>query len=228
MGAAVPVAFTPPWWGRPLNVVALLLADFGGLAGGASSLLARGIEVVRALESVRRVFVAAPTGAATPRGSLAVPVVGDLRGVLERVVWESGPGGSVVIYDPCRTPVGAGVFVRALSELDEQGCEAIVAAAPATDTLKRADADGRIVTTVDRRAMWEIRTPQLYRVRALSAALSARGGDVLSAAMLSGDHGWLPSLLDGGVRVVPLPRESMRVERPGDVRVVERLLAPAR
>jgi hypothetical protein len=39
------------------------------------------------------------------------------------------------------------------------------------------------------------------------------------------DYGWRPSLLDGDVRVVPLPGKSMRVEAPGDVRVVEGRLA---
>jgi 2-C-methyl-D-erythritol 4-phosphate cytidylyltransferase len=208
-----------------LTAIALLFADFAPGVPGPSSLLSRSVDVLRDFDWVRRILVALPPGQHAPGGCGALRIDRNFPQALDDVVRESEGDTSVVLHDPCRTPVNVEVFAQALAELHEGRCDAVVAAAPATDTLKRVDGDHAIVETVDRSSMWEIRTPQIYRVGALQEALACASRSALSEAIVAGDHGFLPSLVRGPVRIVPLPRESMRVERPGDADLVERVLA---
>ena len=46
-----------------------------------------------------------------------------------------------------------------------------ILAAPVRDTLKRCDGDGSIVETVDRNAMWQAMTPQMFRLGMLRSAI---------------------------------------------------------
>jgi len=205
-----------------LTALALLLGDLGGSAGAAApALLARATAALRGIDGVGPVLVA---GAHAPDGALDV----DLRGggpvaALEAALAEAGPDGAVLLHDPCRTPAGADVLGRALAELAGDDVAGAVAAAPTTDTLKLAGAGGLIRETVDRTAMWEPRTPQAYRAAALAEALSGADRAALDAALRRGDHGLLPSLVPGDVRLVALPRDAVRIERPGDARLLERL-----
>jgi 2-C-methyl-D-erythritol 4-phosphate cytidylyltransferase / 2-C-methyl-D-erythritol 2,4-cyclodiphosphate synthase len=64
----------------------------------------------------------------------------------------------VLIHDAARPFVSCDVIERVLAALDT-GLAAI-AADPVTDTLKRADAHGRVAGTVDRSGLWRAQTPQ--------------------------------------------------------------------
>jgi 2-C-methyl-D-erythritol 4-phosphate cytidylyltransferase len=64
----------------------------------------------------------------------------------------------VLIHDAARPLADAETIERVIAEA-RRGNGA-VAALPVTDTLKEVDADGRIVRTVDRAALWRAQTPQ--------------------------------------------------------------------
>lgn len=64
----------------------------------------------------------------------------------------------VLIHDAARPLADADTIERVIAEA-RRGHGA-VAALPVTDTLKEVDADGRIVRTVDRAALWRAQTPQ--------------------------------------------------------------------
>ena len=73
-------------------------------------------------------------------------------------------------------------------------------AAPVRDTLKRADAQGRVVATEPREARWRAMTPQLFRLGELMQALeSARdaGIAVTDEAMAMERVGHAPLLVEG-------------------------------
>ncbi len=48
-------------------------------------------------------------------------------------------------------------------------------AQPIADTLKAADADGRVTATIDRRDKWAAQTPQMFRLGLVEKALTAMG-----------------------------------------------------
>jgi 2-C-methyl-D-erythritol 4-phosphate cytidylyltransferase len=66
----------------------------------------------------------------------------------------------VVVHDAARPLVTDETIARVIDEA-RRGHGA-VAALPVVDTLKRVDADGRIVETVDRAGLWRAQTPQAF------------------------------------------------------------------
>ncbi|GAB4514995.1 MAG: bifunctional 2-C-methyl-D-erythritol 4-phosphate cytidylyltransferase/2-C-methyl-D-erythritol 2,4-cyclodiphosphate synthase [Roseibium sp.] len=77
--------------------------------------------------------------------------------------------GYVLIHDAARPFVSPGVLDRILSALD-QGAEGVLAAIPVTDTLKKADAGGRSIATIDRSSLWAAQTPQAFSMESILAA----------------------------------------------------------
>jgi 2-C-methyl-D-erythritol 4-phosphate cytidylyltransferase len=77
------------------------------------------------------------------------------------------------------------------------------------------------VRTLDRTRLWAVQTPQAFRRGALEDAL-AQPDDVLAAAT---DDAALVEARGGRVRIVPAPRENLKVTTPLDLHVAELLLA---
>lgn len=86
-------------------------------------------------------------------------------------------------------------------------------AVPARDTLKRADAAGRVAQTVDRAVIWQAYTPQMFRLRdlrlALDAALAA-GVPITDEASALEWAGKAPRLVEGRA-------DNLKVTRPEDL-----------
>ena len=74
----------------------------------------------------------------------------------------------IAVHDGARPLFARHVFLECLAALD--GADGAVPATAVIDTLKRADGGGRIVHTVDRRELWAVQTPQVFRAAALRAA----------------------------------------------------------
>ncbi len=99
--------------------------------------------------------------------------------------------------------------------------DAVVAAAPVTDTIKQVAAEGRAVErTLDRSRLWSVQTPQTFRRDALERALNA-SPELLAAAT---DDAWLIERQGGTVAVLPAPPENFKITTPLDLRVAELLL----
>jgi 2-C-methyl-D-erythritol 4-phosphate cytidylyltransferase len=127
----------------------------------------------------------------------------------------------VLVHDAARPLAGAELFERALSELEDAGCDGAVAAAPVSDTIKEVDDDRNVVSTLDRGQLWAVQTPQAFRREALERALDVPGA-VLAAAT---DDAWLVERAGGSVCVVEAPRENLKVTTPVDLQLAEALLA---
>jgi 2-C-methyl-D-erythritol 4-phosphate cytidylyltransferase / 2-C-methyl-D-erythritol 2,4-cyclodiphosphate synthase len=120
----------------------------------------------------------------------------------------------VVIHDAARPFVTDAIIRRTVEAASESG--AAIAAVPAHDTVKRADASGVIVGTLPREEIYLAQTPQAFRVDVLRAAL-ALGGDATDEAALVERAGHR-------VRLVPGAAANLKITTPADLTVAERLL----
>ena len=125
-----------------------------------------------------------------------------------------------VVHDAARPLVTRELVERCL-EAVEQGWDGAVAAAPMTDTVKEAAADGAVVRTLDRSTLWAVQTPQAFRADALRRALLAATERLAAAS----DDASLVEAAGGRVRVVEAPPENLKVTRPADLAAVEAALA---
>jgi 2-C-methyl-D-erythritol 4-phosphate cytidylyltransferase len=195
------------------------------------TLLEWSLDAIAATPSVEHVVVAVPAAAlegrlAVPDGG-AVPVTlvggGTSRSDSVRRALAGAPAGEIVlVHDAARplvTPELAGEVVAAL-QADEQAGAAI-AAAPVTDTIKRAGAERAVLETLRRDELWAVQTPQVFRRPVLEQALDVPD-DVLAAAT---DDAWLVERAGGKVLVVHSLATNMKVTTPVDLRVAELLLA---
>jgi len=108
----------------------------------------------------------------------------------------------VLIHDAARPFVDAGLIDRVIMGLDRY--DGAIPALPVADTLKRADAAGRITGTVDRNALWRAQTPQGFTFPAIlaahRAAASADRCDFTDDAALAEWHGLLVGIVEGSER----------------------------
>ncbi len=88
----------------------------------------------------------------------------------------------VAVHDAARPLVTPAIIETGLHLAAQHG--AAVAAARVADTIKRTDADGRVLETLDRTALWAAQTPQIFQRPLLERAHAATGADVTDDAML--------------------------------------------
>jgi 2-C-methyl-D-erythritol 4-phosphate cytidylyltransferase len=181
------------------------------------------IEALLAVPAVQRVVVALPPGCEAPAGTLGVPG-GEHRSQSVLAALRAAEGDPVIVHDAARPLLTAALVQAALDELEaHEDCDAVIAAAAVTDTIKEAR-DGVVTRTLQRSALWAVQTPQVFRRAALERALQAPG-DVLAGAT---DDAWLVERDGGTVRVVQAPRENLKVTTPGDLQVAELALRARR
>ena len=75
-----------------------------------------------------------------------------------------------VVQDAARPLLSRELVERCIAALAD-GFDGAVAAAPVSDTIKEADASGRVLRTLDRATLWAIQTPQVFRADVLRRAL---------------------------------------------------------
>ena len=113
----------------------------------------------------------------------------------------------------------AGAVIAALRA--DESADAAIAAIPVTDTVKRVDGAGVVSETLDRRELWAVQTPQVFRRAALERALAVPG-EILAEAT---DDAWLIERAGGKVIVVRASEENLKVTTRLDLQVAEMLLA---
>lgn len=163
--------------------------------------------------------MALPAGMDAPPGTIGVPG-GAERSHSVRNALAAAPGEDPVLVQdaarPLLTPELATMCLDGLAD----GVDAAIAAAPVVDTTKEADDALTVRRTLDRSRLWAVQTPQVFRRAALEAVL-AQPDDVLARAT---DDASLIEQAGGTVRIVPAPRENLKVTTPLDLRVAELLL----
>ena len=92
---------------------------------------------------------------------------------------------------------------------------------PVTDTIKRVGGDGAVSETLERRELWAVQTPQVFRRAALERALDVPAAELARAT----DDAWLIERAGGRVIVVRASDENLKVTTPLDLALAELLLA---
>jgi 2-C-methyl-D-erythritol 4-phosphate cytidylyltransferase len=148
---------------------------------------------------------------------------GAVRSESVRLALEAAPEASVAVVHDAARPLVTPDLVRACVEAlgRDGGCDAAIAAAPMTDTVKEADGSGRVVATLDRSVLWRIQTPQVFRADILRQALDVDAATLAAAT----DDAALVEAAGGTVRVVEAPPDNIKVTRPVDLKLAEMLLA---
>jgi len=182
------------------------------------------LDALRLVPGVERIVVALPEGVAAPAGTIGV-VGGAERSHSVRAALEAAGAlpddEPVIVHDAARPLATPELFERALGALASSGADAVVAAARVSDTIKRAERDGRVLETLDRSALWAVQTPQVFRRAALARAL-AQPDAVLAAAT---DDAGLVEQAGGRVHVVESPAGNLKVTTPIDLRLAGLLLS---
>lgn len=112
---------------------------------------------------------------------------------------EVGDGDWVLVHDAARPCLRHVDLDRLLSSVGDFPDGAILAL-PATDTMKRGDAAGQVVETVERAHLWRALTPQMFRIGDLIHALEravASGFPVTDEASAMEFVGRRPGLVEG-------------------------------
>lgn len=186
------------------------------------------IATLRSLEMVEEIVVALPADflrSAAPTLPGVICVAGGAyrsQSVLAALA-AAGTHGPVIVHDAARPFAPAKLFVRALEALERDGADAVVAAAPLSDTVKQIDADGKtIVRTLDRSRLWAAQTPQVFRHAVLKRVLTEASQELLQSAT---DDAWLVERMGGTVHVVPSEEFNLKVTTANDLHLAELLLA---
>ena len=140
-------------------------------------------------------------------------VLAGLRALQDRVA----PDDWVLVHDAARPCLSATDLDRLLAELDDDPVGGLLAA-PVVDTLKRADAGGRVSQTVAREQLWRALTPQMFRYVVLQRALEsarASGIAVTDEAQAVEALGLQPKLIAGDADniKITLPEDLPRAGR---------------
>lgn len=185
------------------------------------------IEALRATPAVQRMVVALPAGTELPAACAGEDVLcvtggGSRSESVGRALAAGGEDEIALVQDAARPLLTAGLAEAVLAALlANPGAEGAIAAAPVSDTIKRADERMMVTETLPRSELWAVQTPQVFRADALRRAheLSAQG---LAGAT---DDAWLIERAGGRVVVVPAPSENIKVTTPVDLELAALLLA---
>jgi 2-C-methyl-D-erythritol 4-phosphate cytidylyltransferase len=182
------------------------------------------IVAFRACESVSSIVVAAPPGHAGDLGDDDLSVVpgGATRAQSVANALEAVETELVAIHDAARPLLTAALVEELVAHLHaDPEAAAVIAAAPVTDTIKRAG-DSLVEETLDRSRLWAAQTPQVFRADTLRAALEVDA----AARDAATDEATLVEAAGGTVLIHPTPTENFKVTTPLDLRVAELLLNP--
>lgn len=195
---------------------------------GGRTLLEWCLEALRAAETIGPVVVALPPEApdsafAAGEGVRIIPG-GASRSESVRAALELVETDEVVVHDAARPLAEPALFDAVVAKLRDEECDAVVAAAPVTDTIKEVLRGHEVSHTLDRSALWAAQTPQAFRTETLRRAFGETGAlaqatdDAMLVERMRGTIG-------GRVLVHPAPVENLKVTTPLDLRVAEMLLA---
>ena len=212
LGAGVPKALVP-LGGRPMIAWCLTALEKSNFVDRTVIAAPPGHEdeiEAAAGQAVRELVVEIATGGETRSESVS------------NAIAALGGEDELVVHDAARPLASADLFDRCVERLQHWGCEGVVAAARAIDTIKEADAGGRVIGTLERRSLWVVQTPQVFQRAALTRALSE--GDLARAT----DDAQLVEAVGGDIRVVEAPRHNLKVTNEQDLRIAEMMLLAQR
>ncbi len=118
----------------------------------------------------------------------------------------------VMIHDGARPCVTEAIIARGLEAAKETG--GAIAAVPAKDTIKQANAAQVITATPARESLWLVQTPQVFQYDIIVSAYSANDVDVTDDAMLAERMGHTVKVFMGAY-------DNIKVTTPEDLAMAE-------
>ena len=125
----------------------------------------------------------------------------------------------VAVHDGARPLVTPEAIARCLDLAQRSG--AACCASPVTDTLKRADAQGRIASGVDRTDLWAMQTPQTFSLPLLRQAYRA----VMDAGETVTDETSALERIGQPVALLNSGDFNLKITYPQDLELARHLLA---
>jgi 2-C-methyl-D-erythritol 4-phosphate cytidylyltransferase len=123
----------------------------------------------------------------------------------------------VLVHDAARPCITLELLDQLFSELNDDPVGGLLAV-PVADTLKRADASGRVAATESRDGLWQAQTPQMFRYGLLKRALQALGTDKPTDEAQAVEHlGFAPKL-------VLSDRNNLKITFPEDLQMAHMIL----
>lgn len=126
---------------------------------------------------------------------------------------------AVLVHDAARPLVDQKLIADLLAALDDS-CEGVIPAIPVEDTIKRVSEERLVEQELDRRGVWRVQTPQLFRRAALEDALSK----AIASGMQSTDCSQMLTAAGYRVRVVEGDPLNFKVTRAADLWLAEQVL----
>lgn len=191
-------------------------------------LLAHSLATFAAIPEVSGVVLVVPAGQAERAWAIArkLPDSGKVREVADagprrqdsvRNGMDCLPADAelVLIHDAAR-PFASAALIRRVAEAAAQAGAALPGL-PVVDTLKRVNAEGRIESTVDRRNLVAVQTPQGFRTTVLRQAYQRAWQENQTAT----DDAGLVEFLGQPVAVVEGETMNFKITRPHDLELAE-------
>lgn len=125
----------------------------------------------------------------------------------------------IAVHDGARPLVSVAQVSRCIEAARARG--AVTCARSVTETMKRADAEGRITDSIDREHAWIMETPQIFRREIIMGAYEAvlRDGVLVTDEVSAVQHFGQP------VFVIENPEPNPKITLPGDIQTAERFLS---
>ena len=122
----------------------------------------------------------------------------------------------VLVHDAARPGLSNRLLNQLLSTLEKDEVGGLLAI-PLADTLKRADGEQRVSSTIPRNDLWQAQTPQMFRYATLKKALAEFTGTPTDEAEAIEALGLKPKLVTGEL-------QNLKVTYPQDLAVLSALL----
>ena len=126
----------------------------------------------------------------------------------------------VLVHDACRPCISHADLTCLIQSVEGHAVGGLLAL-PSTDTLKRVDAAGDVVSTVDRSVIWRAQTPQIFRYGLLCDALA----HALRLQQMVTDESNAVELLGKRPSIIPGSGDNIKITHPQDLQQVELILA---
>lgn len=123
----------------------------------------------------------------------------------------------VLVHDAARPGLSNRLLNQLLSTLEKDEVGGLLAI-PLADTLKRADGEQRVSSTIPRNDLWQAQTPQMFRYATLKKALAEFSGTPTDEAEAIEALGLKPKLVTGEL-------QNLKVTYPQDLAVLSALLS---
>jgi 2-C-methyl-D-erythritol 4-phosphate cytidylyltransferase len=191
---------------------------------GGRPMLYWSVRAAQAVSAISSVVVALPGDHLNeaPPGTIGVVGGASRSESVRAALRAAGEDDVVVVHDAARALVTSEMFAMAIIQFERSGADALVMAAPVTDTIKQVSIEGdmRVSATLERSRLWAVQTPQVFHRPALEWALSASPEQLARAT----DDASLIEQGGGIVAVMPSLDENFKITTPLDLRMAEMLL----